>query len=861
MGISFAGVDLVVPTEDLRRIVEGDQLLRDAVRFPLRMTYPGDNSPDYSPQPKYGFEWQGQVLPELNGTYGSPLGNLQRSLFQPWWFTGAGSFGGYNPFSPFDPNSYGYAENTGEFWPLHLGAVRWPTGARRWAVGHFLATTEQLQEIERRLRTPVSQGSPGPGPRSGRLTLTDGADGRVDLTMYLQLARPLLGVPDANGLFLLVLVDDRYYWPSRRLHDVIEAGQGKIPQKENYPLETYWAFSVFAWYVLGTPDRYRFGRVHPGYGPRPGGEGYDTAIPTFVDNLATSIGSRILHHYDNGTFTQQHVFDGIAALRRNLVKYGHRFRTGGVTRTAPYINLEHDQAGTHLPSTFKFISPVWYDTSAHPNPLFDPLRISQETFKNHFYDEFPIAELFPRIQGTKGVDKWLNSAHLVPELFKYVPSQANWNWKDSYWYFDASYAARARLLARRMATDWTLFRMAPVDAVYDGILAWEQEGISDYIEWRVSERDVSTTVRRPPPDNLMLPLFNSSRETPELPLINTWDTFKEAIDRSGILGQTTLPVLNCLSLVRGTKLVLTVDEPVDGELISYVKDVKLGYSYLQIPNWYLSDIQSFRSGIFCASANDSGIECCPRVPCCAPNRVFPPFLYMRVVYYTGDCQCVLGFSSWMGGRGQIAPETGIHTAFFNCIIPFIACEPPGTTNSPPPWIGVPPEKSPVWGGGNPFAYPRLYLELGCLTDPDTGQSTWYLVTAGCNGYPGGTWDDFYYPAIRAYQCGPNPLDQGGEFFLLTQPFPVFECCRGQYSTTTAENFIQIAIAETSLKIDDLSTAAIPGALSEGGQITPAAAAGVVVPPGMPNLGIAGAGPEGVLIQKGLDQFKQFRLSE
>lgn len=118
-------------------------------------------------------------------------------------------------------------------WPeppaLRINSLYWPTGASRWAHGVFLATREQLDQIleatggsERVSNEPQqlvladSRIQPGEITEDSFLGNSSGATG-LSTEMYLLPPRPisLVDDPEAQTLWLLPLVDVRYFWQFR----------------------------------------------------------------------------------------------------------------------------------------------------------------------------------------------------------------------------------------------------------------------------------------------------------------------------------------------------------------------------------------------------------------------------------------------------------------------------------------------------------------------------------------------------------------------------------------------------------------------------------------------------------------------
>ena len=105
--------------------------------------------------------------------------------------------------------------------PFVLNRFRWPQGASRWAFGHFLATSDQLNAIFEQAYT--SEGCYNP------ITLTLGTpdiglqvnqpnspDNTVTAQVYLLPPTPLSGIRGLTGtvqsLYIISVVDQRFFW-------------------------------------------------------------------------------------------------------------------------------------------------------------------------------------------------------------------------------------------------------------------------------------------------------------------------------------------------------------------------------------------------------------------------------------------------------------------------------------------------------------------------------------------------------------------------------------------------------------------------------------------------------------------------
>src|SRR5258707_1347925 len=88
--------------------------------------------------------------------------------------------------------------------PIKLGTLYWPTGASRWAVGYFLASAGEIGSIRQKV---YASGSYVTQP----LVMDDGKR-KITTNLWMLPPRRLAQLPNYNGLYLLTLVDDRYFW-------------------------------------------------------------------------------------------------------------------------------------------------------------------------------------------------------------------------------------------------------------------------------------------------------------------------------------------------------------------------------------------------------------------------------------------------------------------------------------------------------------------------------------------------------------------------------------------------------------------------------------------------------------------------
>lgn len=100
---------------------------------------------------------------------------------------------------------------------VRLGRFVWPRGAARWAYGHFLATSNQVKAVRE-----VCYGKGGIQQNAVSLELSSpglASQEVVEADVYVLPPTPIVRVPldeketeYLNGLYLITVVDERYYW-------------------------------------------------------------------------------------------------------------------------------------------------------------------------------------------------------------------------------------------------------------------------------------------------------------------------------------------------------------------------------------------------------------------------------------------------------------------------------------------------------------------------------------------------------------------------------------------------------------------------------------------------------------------------
>jgi hypothetical protein len=190
--------------------------------------------------------------------------------------------------------------------PIQVNRLWWPSGASRFAVGHFLADQGQVDSI-RDVCYAVDEGTGLETYVAAPLLMNDG-ENEIETDLWLLPARPLQQI-DTEGLYLLTLVDERYFWWFRAASiSVIEGTTtwdnlyGQIANALGVPITVD---EVPAAYL--TPSSLLALKYEP--------------LPTLLDAVAFSVGQRITRALD-GTVRAWNVENARLQMTTNLATVG-----------------------------------------------------------------------------------------------------------------------------------------------------------------------------------------------------------------------------------------------------------------------------------------------------------------------------------------------------------------------------------------------------------------------------------------------------------------------------------------------------------------------------------------------------------
>lgn len=326
--------------------------------------------------------------------------------------------------------------------PLRPQLNTWyrPTGASRWSFGLFLATTAQKDQIMSAV-----------GSSNSRQQLAIGVNG-IDRgwTAYLLPPRPISAeINDASSLWILPLVDERYYWQfiAAPLVEIDDAGSWTTLftlLKGTLGMSALDVDTISSSY--GTPNSLRLQAAS-----------YKSAA-VMLDALAHSVGQRVYLKYQPTGSPRQY--------------YNQWYQSGNPTTWQSRLNVNlstaHSgalQSGTVsgaglnlaaiLPASVQVVFRKW---------------ASGIVWNNEFYTKSISAS-------TAGVTSGTTAAYI-----KTINTTALANYTSGS--IDNQSACDA--LALQIATDFYASLLWVQDSVYIGVSDWQETGFDDYIEFTLA---------------------------------------------------------------------------------------------------------------------------------------------------------------------------------------------------------------------------------------------------------------------------------------------------------------------------------------------------------------------------------------
>lgn len=335
-----------------------------------------------------------------------------------------------------------------------LGRLYWPRGASRFGFAHFVVSDRILQLIR-----PLAYA--GGTLNALELVMSDGTR-EIQTNLYMLPPRPISqiaspGVPGGQ-LWMLTLVDDRYFWWYRGGQIVVNEG-------------------VTSWDALYTAIGSALAvtinndAVDADYGmPTRRFTSLDQPLPVLLDAVAASVGQQVVRKLD-GTVEVQNYVSAKADFDANYESLTNR-SFGGRLHTVGSGAVSGDMFAL-VPETVRVVFPVQYVESGEVSSAYG----IQTNLVDLTIPEYPEA-----VEGFSG---------------------AQVLWGDLYALTYASGGGPTNLAAltayaEQLSTDWYKWQLGGTDVVYGGLAPWDPEGISDSIEILYDSKQFLTRVQRAP---------------------------------------------------------------------------------------------------------------------------------------------------------------------------------------------------------------------------------------------------------------------------------------------------------------------------------------------------------------------------
>lgn len=197
--------------------------------------------------------------------------------------------------------------------PARIDTLWWPWGASRFAQAHFVVTEEQLEAIR---AVVVVDGE----SVTGELNINDGGTSTI-AQMWMLPAWPLSTAVANAGMYLLTLVDDRYWWWGTPVQ--FHVTEGGTSWEEVYE-EIADDLGIT---IVVDPIDSAYGTPVADYSTA-----YRPA-PNVLDAVAFSVGQRIVRDLD-GTVTAMNASTALASVTAQLASVNPKYAGGPLALVA-----------------------------------------------------------------------------------------------------------------------------------------------------------------------------------------------------------------------------------------------------------------------------------------------------------------------------------------------------------------------------------------------------------------------------------------------------------------------------------------------------------------------------------------------
>jgi len=345
--------------------------------------------------------------------------------------------------------------------PVKVGTLYWPTGASRWAVGYFLASGNQLAQIRRQVYA-------GGSYSSQPLVLSDGKRS-LATNLWMLTPRPVGAVPKFNGIYLLVLVDDRYFW-WQKTPGYVSVTPGTTFQSLLTSVASYSGLYISQDQVA-SPYQYASPSLTQRY----------EDLPPLLDTIAYNCGQRLVRGLDGSVKLWNYASSSAQVQSNSYVS--RPVQAGGSLAVTPSAGAD---AAPILPQAVQVA--FVYESNQAPTTQVQNVSVT-------------LASLTPSGQSLSSLAGMITNTSTKTFREAAAADFTNGSWNNQ---------TECQNLTTQIAVDWYQYQTASLDIVFAGVHNWTPEGLSDSIEWIYRQNEVHTRVQRPPLNDVVEELLHST---------------------------------------------------------------------------------------------------------------------------------------------------------------------------------------------------------------------------------------------------------------------------------------------------------------------------------------------------------------
>lgn len=340
--------------------------------------------------------------------------------------------------------------------PLKLGRLHWPRGASRWATAHFLVSERQLDQIRPLTITGTSQGI-----QTLTLKIDDGTR-NIETEMWMLPPRPVHQWTEDDNLYLMTLVDDRYWWWHRTTELLVTRDV------------TTWSqfYTSIALYLNITLTADTFADAYEYFGPPMDLQSAYDYLPPLLDAVAFSCGQRIVRKLD-GTVLAQNASSAMGDSATLLSSYEAQKFFGGKFRFSDTDSGPRTDLRSLVTSRVRVV---------FPKQLQDPASAATDETVAYLREmtDLDLSGLYDGITPKSDIKTfhssaiaWVNATGTAGETG-----------------FNVDNNTQLADLATQIAKDYYLWAIAgDLSMVFAGVVPWEGEAGADFVEWEAHREE------------------------------------------------------------------------------------------------------------------------------------------------------------------------------------------------------------------------------------------------------------------------------------------------------------------------------------------------------------------------------------